>query len=97
MAANSSSAINAGSDPCGSFGATQFWAMVWFFSVVAIGAGLAYTLCNTDYYNYATNGEFFDYAAYRDNRSSQTHIPTLADDRRMHGDLGTALERLNEK
>ena len=82
-------------DPCGEFGPTQRWALVWFFSVIVLGVAVVCTLRFTDYYNYINNGEFFDYNAYYENRASQTHIPTMADDSRMHADLATIESRLN--
>lgn len=82
-------------NPCGEFGPTQKWAVVWFFSVILIGIGAVYTLRNTDYYNYKTNGEFFNYSAYRENRSAATSIASDSIDPRSHADLASARGELN--
>lgn len=77
-------------DPCGEFGPTQRWATIWFFAVIAIAVGAIYTLRNTDYYNYRTNGEFFNYDSYRQNRFGQNGIRSDSLDARADGRYGRA-------
>lgn len=86
-------------DPCGDFGPTQRWALVWFCAVIAIGASVSYTLCQIDSTMYATNAEFFDYAKYKDNRYSAIRIKGDGYDERAHAtvtDAKRALLALNE-
>lgn len=71
-------------DPCGEFGPTQRWALVWFISVIAIGIAVSYTLCQIDARMYATNAEFFDYFKYKDNRYSAIRIEGDGFDERAH-------------
>ncbi len=82
-------------DPCGDFGPDQRWAVVWFFAILIIGLTAVVKLRDTDAYNYATNGEFFDYAKYRSNRVSQTYMASEGVDERAHGDLATAVNNLS--
>ncbi len=81
-------------DPCGSFGPDQRWAVVWFFCILFIGIGAVRLLRDTDNYNYKTNGEFYDYSKYRSNTVSKSHIPSEVSDDRMHGGYGDAVKKL---
>lgn len=81
-------------DGCGGFGPNQQWAVVWFFAIIAIGTGLFLTLRDTDAYNYANNGEFFNLQSYRDNRLSSTLVHGDNVDERQHGDLNSAVAKL---
>ncbi len=74
-------------DPCASWGIDQKLAVVWFVIIIAIGVGLTTALKNTDSYNYNHNGEFFDYKAYKENRLSQSSIPSDDIDKRAQGDI----------
>ena len=80
-------------DPCGDVGPTQRWAIVWFFAVLLFGLGLVFTLRNTDHYNYMTNGEFFDYNAYGENRFTSAKMHGDSPDERSQGDYATAARR----
>ena len=80
-------------DPCGEFGPTQKWAVVWFFSVIIIGATAVYHLSKVDRMMYDTNAEFFDYGAYRENRKAQSSLRGDSFDPRSHGDLNSVLKR----
>jgi len=81
-------------DPCADFGPDQRYAVVWFFAVVIIGLFAVFTFRNTDAYNYATNGEFYDYAKFRANRVGQTHIASEGADERANGNLAHAASEL---
>ena len=83
-------------DPCGDFGPDQRYAVVWFFAVIIIGLAAVFTFRNTDAYNYATNGEFYDYAKFRANRVSQTHIASDGVDERSNGNLSHAVNALGQ-
>ena len=81
-------------DACGDYGPNQRWAAVWFFGVLIIGLIAISTLRNTDFYNYSTNGEFYDYAAYRSNKVGALYIGSDAVDERAHGDLASVTAAL---
>lgn len=81
-------------NPCGSWGTDQSLAVVWFVAIIVIGVGLTIALRNTDLYNYNTNGEFFDYDAYKENRRAQTLIASDNIDKRSQGDLVTTKNNL---
>jgi len=81
-------------DACGEYGPTQRWAVVWFFSVIIIGLTAVAVLRNTDYFNYTSNGEFFDYAAYRSNKVGSLYIGSEEVDSRAHGDYASVTQSL---
>ena len=76
-------------DPCGSFGADQRWAVVWFLSVIVVGSCLTYTLSRIDRYNFDTKGVYLDYDKYRENRVSSTSIGSERSDSRATSLLAT--------
>jgi hypothetical protein len=81
-------------DPCGEYGPTQRWAIVWFFSVIALGLALIYTFRNTDAYMFHSNAEFFHYDTYRESRVAQASIGSDTVDERSRGDYVTAVSSL---
>lgn len=81
-----------GAGHIGSWGATQSWAVVWFFGAIIVGSGLTFLLSNIDHYLYNTNAEVLDYEKYRNNRSAFTSVPKEAQDPRALGDLRSAKE-----
>ncbi|MFN8388660.1 MAG: hypothetical protein U0136_00045 [Bdellovibrionota bacterium] len=83
-------------DPCGSYGPTQRWAIVWFFAVILIGISAAFTFKNTDSYMYATGAENFDYKTYRETRLAQTSQVNDNVDERAQGDYATAVQRVTK-
>ena len=76
-------------DPCGSLGADQRWAVVWFFSIICIGSVLTYTLSRIDRYNFDSKGVYLDYDKYRENRLSTTSISSERSDSRATSLLAT--------
>lgn len=82
-------------DPCGEFGPTQKWAVVWFCSVIVLGAVFIWNLSKIDRMMYDTNAEFYDYGAYRENRQAQASLRGDSFDPRSHGDLASVLKREN--
>ena len=78
------------SNPCGEFGPTQRWALVWFFGAIIIGTTFAYVMAFTDFYNYSVNGEFFKYDSYSANRFGQNGIQSDSLDPRSDGRMPTA-------
>ncbi|MCB0346066.1 MAG: hypothetical protein KDD66_13175 [Bdellovibrionales bacterium] len=81
-------------DPCGDFGPTQKYALVWFFCVILGGVLLTMKLASIDSWMYANNGEFLDYQQYRENRRALTTIPSERVDPRQMGSIVTAEERI---
>ncbi|MBL7662044.1 hypothetical protein JNK13_04745 [bacterium] len=71
-------------DPCGEFGPTQRWALVWFVAVLAIGSFATYTFSQTDRWMYDNNAEFLDYQAYRENRNAIYSLAAERVDERAH-------------
>jgi hypothetical protein len=70
-------------DPCGEFGPTQKWALVWFLGVLVLGTMFVNFLMRTDRHMYRTGGDPLDYAAYTENRVAQYTIPRdVIDERR---------------
>ena len=71
-------------DPCASWGSDQWLALVWFFGVLTIGVGFVYTLAQTDKYNFAHNGEYFDFKSTQQNRLAQAGLKSDSIDPRSH-------------
>ena len=80
------------SEHIGSWGATQTWAVVWFFGALFVGVSLTYFLSGTDNFLYKTNAETLDYTKYKNNRKAGTSIPKDSVDSRVFGDLRKAKE-----
>lgn len=86
-------------DPCAEFGPTQRWAVVWFFSVIALGLFMTYRLSNLDRWMYDNNAETFNTESIRENRLAFTSVRSEQSDPRQQGDYFSALgklERVNE-
>ena len=77
-------------NPCGSFGPTQFWAYVWFVSVLVVGCAMTFVFATIDREMYDTGADPLDYNAYQENRAALSSIPSERNDPRSHGDLRTA-------
>lgn len=81
-------------DPCGSFGPTQWWAVVWFLAVMIIGSKLTIFLAKSDHWMYEHNGEFLDYRAYHENRRATTSLGVEQVDERAHADYVSTMNYL---
>lgn len=88
-----SSDKNLTEDPCGEFGPTQKWAVVWFLSILVIGSIAVWQFSKIDRRMYDSNAEFFDYGAYRENRLSQASLRGDSVDPRSHGDSVSVMQR----
>ncbi len=80
-------------DPCGEFGPTQRWALVWFFGAIAIGAFLTVKLATFDRGYYDSDGYVLDYDVYAENRGAFTSVGTERVDPRARGSYGAAAKR----
>lgn len=80
-------------DPCGEFGPTQRWALVWFFAAIAFGSFLTFKLACFDRGYYDSDGYVLDYTAYSENRSAATTIGVERVDPRARGTYSTAVTR----
>ena len=70
-----------------SWGKTQKWALVWFFSAIIFGSCLTFFLSSTDMHLYKTNAETLDYTKYRENRKAFSAIPKDSVDVRSFGSV----------
>lgn len=70
-------------DPCGEFGPTQFWAVVWTVCVIAIGSFMTYKLACIDSRQYETKGEYLNIPALKQNRRATTSIASERVDSRQ--------------
>jgi len=74
-------------DPLGEFGPNQKSAVVWFFSVVAIGLAMVYILSGIDRTMYDTDAEFIDYSQYNSNRIASHMLATDTLDERQEASV----------
>lgn len=86
-----------GYDPCGEFGPTQRWALVWFIGVLLGGSALVAVLASIDNRMYTSGAEFIDWNRYRQNRTASTTIGAERIDPRTVGDIATARTRVERE
>ncbi len=82
-------------DPCGEFGATQRWALVWFFGAIALGSFVTVKLATFDRSYYDTDGYVLDFDVYAENRGAFTSVGTERVDPRSRGSYPVAVKRAN--
>ena len=80
-------------DPCGDFGPTQRWALVWFCAVLIGGSLFTYKLASTDRWMYDNNAQYLEMDSYKENRTAATTIIRDAGDSRAQGSYGVAKQR----
>ncbi len=67
------------------WGKTQTWAVIWFFSAITFGSVLTLFLSRTDFFLYKTNAETLNYSKYKENRKANSAISKDSVDRRSFG------------
>ena len=82
----------AGKNDINTWGKTQTWALVWFFSAITFGTCLTFFLSKTDFFLYKTNAETLNYSKYRENRKANSAIPKDSIDKRSFGSLNDVNE-----